>query len=65
MVADTERTRDEEPRTKVFISYSRRDIAFADQLDAVLSRRLHFRKTMGFATLNPSYELSPQMKFRR
>jgi hypothetical protein len=39
MVADTERARDSEPKARIFISYSRKDLAFADQLEAVLKAR--------------------------
>jgi hypothetical protein len=39
MVADAEHAQDAEPKAKIFISYSRKDMAFADQLDAALKAR--------------------------
>ena len=39
MVAGTERTGDAEPKARIFISYSRKDMAFADRLDAALKAR--------------------------
>jgi len=33
------RQSDQQPKAKVFISYSRKDIAFVDQLDAALKAR--------------------------
>lgn len=39
MAADSESARRGEPKTKVFISYSRKDMAFADRLDAALKSR--------------------------
>ncbi len=44
MVGNTEDARVGEPKAKIFISYSRKDIEFADRLDAAL-------KTRGFSTL--------------
>ena len=39
MVADAEQTGEAEPRARVFISYSRKDMAFADRLEAALTAR--------------------------
>jgi formylglycine-generating enzyme required for sulfatase activity len=39
MVAGTERTGDAEPKARIFISYSRKDMAFADRLEAALTAR--------------------------
>jgi WD40 repeat protein len=39
MVANAAQTREVEPKTRVFISYSRRDMAFADRLEAALKAR--------------------------
>ena len=39
MAADGEQARDAEPKTKVFISYSRKDTAFADSIEAALKAR--------------------------
>jgi TIR domain/Sulfatase-modifying factor enzyme 1 len=39
MLADSERTQDAGPKARIFISYSRRDTAFADRLDAALKAR--------------------------
>ena len=39
MTADTERTGDAEPKARIFISYSRKDMAFADRLEAALKAR--------------------------
>jgi WD40 repeat protein len=39
MVANAAQTADVEPKTKVFISYSRKDMAFADRLEAALKAR--------------------------
>jgi hypothetical protein len=39
MVADSKYTRGAERKTKIFISYSRKDLAFADRLDAALTAR--------------------------
>ena len=39
MAADTEQAREAEPKARVFISYSRKDMAFADRLDAALIAR--------------------------
>jgi hypothetical protein len=39
MAADREQTRESEPKARIFISYSRKDIAFADRLDAALKVR--------------------------
>src|SRR6204780_1692084 len=39
MVANAAQTREVEPKTRVFISYSRKDMAFADRLEAVLKKR--------------------------
>src|SRR5580700_3082038 len=39
MLADTEHAPGSEPKARVFISYSRRDMAFADRLDAALKAR--------------------------
>src|ERR1700756_863022 len=36
---DSERTQEPEPKAKVFISYSRKDMAFADALEAALKAR--------------------------
>jgi len=44
MVADTEQARDGGPKARIFISYSRKDMAFADRLEAAL-------KTRGFEPL--------------
>src|ERR1700683_3495191 len=44
MAAEVVRARDAESKPRVFISYSRKDIAFADRLDAAL-------KTRGFEPL--------------
>ncbi len=39
MVADSEHARDSEPKAGIFISYSRKDMAFADRLEAALKAR--------------------------
>ncbi len=39
MVADAVKAPDAEPKAKVFISYSRKDMAFADRLEAALKAR--------------------------
>jgi formylglycine-generating enzyme required for sulfatase activity len=39
MAADTEQAREAEPKARIFISYSRKDMAFADRLDAALIAR--------------------------
>ncbi len=39
MVADAEHAPDTEPKAKIFISYSRKDMAFADRLEAALTAR--------------------------
>jgi hypothetical protein len=39
MVAGTERTGDAEPKARIFISYSRKDMAFADRVEAALRAR--------------------------
>src|SRR5580658_7573137 len=39
MAADGEQAREVEPKARVFISYSRKDMAFADRLDAALKAR--------------------------
>src|ERR1700689_5434599 len=39
MVANAAQTREVEPKTRVFISYSRKDMAFADRLEAALKAR--------------------------
>ncbi len=39
MVAETEHARDAVQKARIFISYSRKDIAFADQLEAMLKAR--------------------------
>src|ERR1700683_5562886 len=39
MAAEVVRARDAESKPRVFISYSRKDIAFADRLDAALKTR--------------------------
>ena len=44
MAAEAEQTQDAEPKAKIFISYSRKDLAFADRLEAGLKAR-------GFDTL--------------
>jgi hypothetical protein len=36
MAADAAHAPDHQPEAKIFISYSRKDIAFADRLDAAL-----------------------------
>ena len=38
MVLNAEPARDAEPKARIFISYSRKDMAFADRLDAALTR---------------------------
>jgi hypothetical protein len=37
--ADTEQAPGSEPKARIFISYSRKDLAFADRLDAALKAR--------------------------
>src|SRR6202790_1977858 len=44
MIADAEQATGAEPKAKIFISYSRKDMAFADRLEAAL-------KTRGFEPL--------------
>jgi hypothetical protein len=39
MIAEAERAREAEPKARIFISYSRKDMAFADRLDAALKAR--------------------------
>jgi hypothetical protein len=39
MAADGEQAREGEPKARVFISYSRKDRAFADRLEAALKAR--------------------------
>src|SRR5580692_11364237 len=39
MQADVAHARDDQPKAKIFISYSRKDMAFADQLEAALKVR--------------------------
>src|SRR5271156_5190908 len=39
MVANIERVPDAEPKAKIFMSYSRKDMAFADQLEGALKGR--------------------------
>ena len=39
MAADTEHAQSSEPKAKIFISYSRKDMSFADQLEAALKAR--------------------------
>jgi hypothetical protein len=39
MAAGTERTGDAEPKARIFISYSRKDMAFADRVEAALRAR--------------------------
>src|SRR5580700_3991172 len=39
MVADGEHAHDAEPKARIFISYSRKDMAFADRLEAALKAR--------------------------
>src|ERR1700686_4012004 len=39
MVADTERAGKADPKARIFISYSRKDMAFADRLEAALKAR--------------------------
>jgi len=39
MAADNEQAREAEPKAKIFISYSRKDMAFANRLDAALKAR--------------------------
>lgn len=39
MTAQTEQTLHSESKTKIFISYSRKDLTFADRLDAALKAR--------------------------
>ena len=39
MAAGTERTGDAEPKARIFISYSRKDMAFADRLETALKAR--------------------------
>src|SRR5580692_12636296 len=39
MAADVERASGAEPKAKIFISYSRKDMAFADRLEAALKAR--------------------------
>src|SRR3984893_17324819 len=39
MAADNEQAREAEPKARIFISYSRKDMAFADRLDAALKAR--------------------------
>ena len=39
MTADAARAADVQPKAKVFISYSRKDMAFADRLEAALKAR--------------------------
>jgi hypothetical protein len=39
MAADNEQAREAEPKARIFISYSRRDMAFADRLDGALKAR--------------------------
>src|ERR1700684_1746479 len=41
MVAKAEPTRETEPKARVFISYSRKDMAFADRLEAALKEIAH------------------------
>jgi len=38
MAADAAHAPDHQPEAKIFISYSRKDMAFADRLDAALTR---------------------------
>ena len=44
MIADSERPTGAEPKARIFISYSRKDMVFADRLEAALTAR-------GFETL--------------
>jgi hypothetical protein len=39
MIGDSERAKEAKPKARVFISYSRKDIAFADRLEASLNAR--------------------------
>ena len=39
MIADAAHARDAEPKARIFISYSRKDMAFADRLEAALKAR--------------------------
>jgi WD40 repeat protein len=39
MIADSEQRRDGEPKSRIFISYSRKDMVFADRLEAALKAR--------------------------
>ncbi len=39
MAAGSQRARDDEPKTRIFISYSRKDMAFADRLEVALKAR--------------------------
>jgi hypothetical protein len=39
MAADTARTSEAEPKASIFISYSRKDVAFANKLEAALKAR--------------------------
>jgi formylglycine-generating enzyme required for sulfatase activity len=39
MVADIDQARDSAPKARIFISYSRKDLAFADRLEAALKAR--------------------------
>jgi hypothetical protein len=39
MAADGQQVNDAERKTKIFISYSRKDMAFADRLEAALKAR--------------------------
>src|SRR6516164_4774785 len=50
MAADSEHAQDSEPKARIFISYSRKDMAFADRLEAAL-------KTRGFEPLIDSTEI--------
>jgi formylglycine-generating enzyme required for sulfatase activity len=50
MAAGTERTGDAEPKARIFISYSRKDMAFADRLEAALQAR-------GFEALIDRHEI--------
>jgi ATP sulfurylase len=40
MDADGEQAREGEPKARIFISYSRKDMAFADRLEAALKARI-------------------------
>ena len=43
MAADGQQVNDVERKTKIFISYSRKDMAFADRLEAALRRAVSSR----------------------